>query len=374
MTSTSRRLQQTWNTAWATAPPPSCSTLRNLNGAIAWGETCVFAQEDGDPLPFSINTACMPWVTSNVYPSPAAFYSPATACPDAWTAVATQTAASGEGSDDRWVDGEVGLQCCPEGFQGDGGAGCRPGSSGRWPVLECGEADAEENKLKTYDGGRWPGSATPSIEALRLRYQMSDVGSARPTASASGPGETGASAGADGKEDSGLSTGAIAAIATVIPLALILAALAAFTLWRRNKKRKAALLASQHLSQEKPDRPSSSTDGTMRHTYHSVPKVGTYAVGPSQVQHETPEWNVEMDAMDTERPVVGSGGHGQAEVQELGGLARVPRKAIAPVEIDGRAVLAEVGDAYIAYRPDERANPAEERNAYVAYRPGVEER
>ncbi|RMZ66034.1 transmembrane alpha-helix domain-containing [Pyrenophora seminiperda CCB06] len=359
-TSTSRRLQHTWNTAWATAPPPSCSTLRNLNGAVGWGETCVFAREDGEPLPFSINTACMPWVTSNVYPSPSAFYSPATACPQSWTAVATQTAESGEGSDDRWVDGEVGLQCCPAGFQSDGQGGCRPGDSGSWPVVQCGEADAEENSLKTYDADKWPVFARPSISALKLRYQTSDVGnSARPTASV--PGETGSS---DGKGAGGLSTGAIAAIATVIPLVLILAALAAFTLWRRrNKKHKAtALLASRrNLEQEKSHRPSSSTDGTANHTYHSLPKGAPTVVSPRQLQQETPEWNIEMDATEAARqnavgavaPVaVGrSSEQRPREVAELGGLARVPRKAIAPVEIDGRAVLAEVGDAYIPYRP-----------------------
>jgi len=355
MTSTSRHLQHSWNTAWATAPPPSCSTLRNLNGAVAWGETCVFAQEDDDPLPFSINTACMPWFTSNVYPSPSAFYSPATACPDSWTAVATQTAESGEGSDDRWVDGEVGLQCCPEGFQSDGHTGCRPGGSGSWPVVECGEADAEENTLTTYDAARWPASATPSISALKLRYQASDAGGARPT----GSGDSGSGSG--GKGDDGLSTSAIAAIATVIPLVLIIAALAAFTLWRRSKKRTAALLASTNLGQEKAGRRSGSTDGPAKHVYHSVPKHARDD-GSSPGQHETPEWNVEMDALEAERPnlvgadspPVGGGkaqSQGQAEAAELGGLARVPRKAIAPVEIDGRPVLAEVGDAYIAYRP-----------------------
>jgi hypothetical protein len=35
-------------------------------------------------------------------------------------------------------------------------------------------------------------------------------------------------------------------------------------------------------------------------------------------------------------------------------MARVPRKPIAPVEIDGTAVVAEVGDAYIPYRPGDR--------------------
>ena len=304
----------------------------------------------------------MPWFTSNVYPSPSAFYSPATACPDSWTAVATQTAKSGEGSDDRWIDGEVGLQCCPEGFQSDGGTGCRPGGSGSWPVVECGEADAEENTFKTYDAARWPASATPSISALKLRYQASDTGDARPTASSLMPGDTGSGnsgSGSGGKRDDGLSTSAVAAIATVIPLVLIIAALAAFTLWRRSKKRKAALLASSNLGQGKAERRSSSTDGPAKHIYHSVPKSARDD-GSSQGQHETPEWNIEMDAMEAERPnlgevdsppVVGGRAQGQAEAAELGGLARVPRKAIAPVEIDGRPVLAEVGDAYIAYRP-----------------------
>lgn len=256
----------------------------------------------------------------------------------------------------------MGLQCCPEGFQGDGAMGCRPGGSGSWPVVECGDADAEENKLKTYDAAKWPASATPSITALLLRYQTNDIGTSKPTASASAsvPGETGASgSGNGGKGDGGLSTGAIAAIATVVPLVLIIAALAAFTLWRRKKAHRAAILASRNPGQEKAQRPSSSTDGTADHTYHSVPK-GTHDVDSSQFQHETPEWNIEMDATEAERQnlvgmelkaaeaVVGGGG---GEVAELGGLRRVPRKAIVPVEIDGRAVLAEVGDAYIAYRP-----------------------
>ena len=298
----------------------------------------------------------MPWVTSNVYPSPSAFYSPATACPHSWTAVVTQTAGSGQGSDDRWVDGEVGLQCCPEGLRGDGAMGCRPSGSGSWPVVECGEADAEENTLKTYDAAKWPASATLSVTALLLRYQTNDVGSSKPTASA--PGETGASgSGNGGNGDSGMSTGAIAAIATVIPLFFIIAALAAFTLWRRKKARRAALLASRNSGQEKAQRPSSSTDGTASHTYHSVPK-GTHDVGSSPLQHETPEWNIEMDATEAERqnlvrvePAAAAVAGGEDEVAELGGLRRVPRKAIAPVEIDGKAVLAEVGDAYIAYRP-----------------------
>ena len=328
-------------------------------------------------MPFSINTACMPWVTSNIYPSPSAFYSPATACPASWTAVATQTDANGEGSDNRWIDGEIGLQCCPNGFQADGRDGCRPGGSGNFPVVECGEADAEENESRTYAGGSWPASATPSITALHLRYQPSDAGSVNPTASGtatgasasnSGGSQGGGNAGANNSSGNGISTGAIAAIATVIPLVMILGALALFLLWRRRKKNKKAALASKHIGDEKDDDPTRPIDDNTNHSpsaYHAIPKGTTAAhyANPSQNPHETPEWNVEMDATEAERqklastaPPYGSSTSGLSPVNgegaaELAGLARVPSKPIAPVEIDGNAVIPEVGDAYIPYRP-----------------------
>jgi hypothetical protein len=372
MTSTTRSLQQSWNTAWASAPPASCQTLRNLNNAVAWGQTCVFAEEDGDPTPFDINTACMPWVTSGISPSPSAFYSPATACPDSWTPVATQMSASSQNDGDRWIDGEVGLQCCPNGMVGDGATGCRPGSSGSWPVVECGEADAEENEQRTYNGASWPASATPSIIALQLRYQPSDVGSANPTASSTSASETGAggSEGSkDGGEGGGLSTGATAAIATVIPLVLIIGALAAFLLWRRKKNRKAALVAGKEHADEKAGRPSGSVTGTTHHAVAAGSDLkAPFATAPTS-HHETPEWNVEMDATEAERqklvgpyqspisatsfqsPVSASTAGNPSDAAELGGVARLPRKPIAPVEIDSTEVRAEVGDAYIPYRP-----------------------
>lgn len=372
MMSTSRILQHTWDTAWATAPPPSCSTLRNLDDDVSWGETCVFAEEDGDPLPFSINTACMPWVTSNSYPSESAFYSPATACPDSWSAVATQVAENGEGSDDRWIDGEIGLQCCPEGFQADGRRGCRPGGSGSWPVVECGEADEEENELRTYDATSWPTSATPSVTALMLRYQPSDTGSAGMTASQAS--ETGSSAtggsgsdngngiGSGGSDDGGLSTGATAAIATIIPLVLIIGAIAGFFLWRHKKNRNAAAaLAAQNSGDEKAGPPSGSVAAASPTTHHSISKgtAAAYVAGSSQTPHETPEWNIEMDATEAERQKLvnpfeaqsAAGSDGRGEAVELAGMVRVPRKPIAPVELDGTSAVAEVGDAYIPYRP-----------------------
>jgi hypothetical protein len=364
MTSTSRSLQHSWDTAWATAPPPSCQTLRNLNNAVAYGQTCVFAEEDGDPTPFNINTACLPWVTSGVYPSTSAFYSPATACPDSWTAVATQTSASNQKD---WVDGETALQCCPDGMVGDGRVGCRPGSSGSWPVVECGEADAEENEQRTYLGASWPASATPSITALQLRYQPSDVGSANPTASETGRTSTSGTGGSGGGGKSsnggaggGLSTGATAAIATVIPLAFIIGALAAFLLWRRkSRNRKTTLLASEDLGDEKARRASGSS------TQHptSDPKAPSTAAAAytTGTAHETPEWNIEMNATEAERqklvnaydqaPMSASTTAGGSEAAELGGMARVSRKPIAPVEIDSTEVRAEIGDAYLPYRP-----------------------
>jgi hypothetical protein len=330
---TPRSLQHSWNSAWATAPPTSCSTLRNLHNTIAYGRTCVFAEEDGDALPFDINTACLPWITPGISP---AFYSPATACPEAWTAVATQTFAP---------DGEVELQCCPGGMEGDGPTGCRPGGRGSWPVVECGEADAEENEVSSYRGASWSVTATASITALQLRYQGSDVGGGSATASSTSASAEESGAGGGG----GLSTGATAAIATVIPLLAIIGTLAAFLLWRRRtKSRKSALVALRGLADEKAGRPSASP------TYASTPKAVAGA------QHEIPEWNIEMDATEAEReklvgayqsPQFQSPVGNENEAAELGGMARLARKPIAPVEIDSTEVRAEVGDAYLPYRP-----------------------
>lgn len=356
MTTSSRADLHPWSTPWVTAPPPSCSTLRNLNGAVAWGQSCVFAQEDGDPLPFSINTACMPWVTSNIYPSPSVFYSPATACPTSWTAVATRTTGT------AWAAGETGLRCCPGGFEGDGGDGCRPGSSsGVWPVLECGEADADENALSMYTASAWPAGATPSVPALRLRFQASDVGSAS-------PGPSSSSTPASSARSGGLSTGSIVALAVAIPLAIILGAFAAFFLWRRRRRNgTASHMQSAKTPDEKDTRAAPSLDSSTAYhplVSHETPKPG--AIHSSALTsrhaaltdtHEIPEWNAELPASEASQtqtsaaPPPAAGSPSESEPAELGGLLRVARKPIAPVEIDGTAVVPEVGDAYIPYRP-----------------------
>jgi hypothetical protein len=336
-TTDARSNWQTWSPAYETAPPAACQTLRSYQNAVEWGKTCVFAQEDGDPLPFSINTACMPWVTPNIYPNTAAFYSPATACPTSWSAVSTAT------NGDQWINGETALTCCPSGFEGDGRGGCRVGSSGTYPIVQCGEADAEENSNRIYTAGQWPTTATASITALQLRYQASDIGSA----STSSPSSTSAS---KPSNPTGLSTGAKAAIGTIIPLVFIIGALAFALLWRRRKQKNSAMVKT--LADEKASRPSESIHGG---AYHSDSNCASLNPANGSNAHETPEWNVEMDATEAERQGFMTHHYAPAsaatESSELGGVLRMQRKPIAPVEIDGTMVRAEVGDAYLPYRP-----------------------
>lgn len=350
-----RSLHHIWSSTYETAPPQACQTLRNYRNVVEWGYTCVFAEENGDPVPFSINTACMPWVTPNVYPNPTAFYSPATACPTSWAAVSTMT------TGDQWVTGEKGLACCPAGLEGDGRGGCKIGNSGMWPVVECGEADAEENENRIYAAGQWPASATVSIPALHLRYQASDIG--LPSATGSLQPSTASTTGS-AHGSGGLSTAAKAAIGTVIPLIFILAALAFFILWRRRKQKKARVIGANLVTEKSTAQSDSSRDSSHQQTPYfvkgSTPSGATTAHSNSPGTHETPEWNVEMDATDGERQPLVSGlkapvtneTSGDTDVSELGGLARLKRKPIPPVEIDSTPVVAEVGDAYIPYRPE----------------------
>jgi MYXO-CTERM domain-containing protein len=346
MSSTSRSNQQPWSTAFEIAPPAACNTLRNNHNAVEWGYTCVFAEEDG-PAPPAINTACMAWVAAAT-PAPTAFYSPATACPTSWTPVATRTTASG--ADDQWIDGETALSCCPSGFVGDKTGACSPGTSGTWPIMQCGEADAEENELRTYTAGSWPATATAQVPALQLRFQATDTGGA--------PAATSSSASTNGNGTSGLSTGAKAALGTTIPLVFLLGALAFFLLWRRRRRNARSLASVAHAAEEehlypKPRLPLDTTT-----TAYAHPQLSTVP-GTALPAHETPEWNVEMDAVEAERrryvAVQGSVFRSVAEdtvakreadevgVAELGGLARVARKLVAPVEIDSEGGVGRGG-------------------------------
>ncbi|KAH7389476.1 hypothetical protein DE146DRAFT_619652 [Phaeosphaeria sp. MPI-PUGE-AT-0046c] len=350
MTSTSdtRANWRTWAPSYATAPPASCQTLRNLRNRVEYGKSCVFAKEDNDPTPFDINTACMPWITPNVSPPTAAFYSPATACPTSWSAVSTAT------TGDQWVSGETGLTCCPPGFEGDGRGGCKAGGSGTVNVVQCGEADAEENENRVFTAGQWPTSVTAAVTPLQLRYRASDVGSA-----SASPGSTGGVGSGGGSSGDGLSTGAKAAIGTVVPLVFIIGALAFVLLWRRRRQKKASMaLAEKNMAEEKATRPSGSvTDAAYHQTSSDVKALPTAAAAhrAGSNTHDTPEWNVEMDALESERQrLVEEPASATTDASELGGMPRMQRKPIPPVEIDGRQIVPEVGDAYIPYRPGGR--------------------
>lgn len=366
MTST-RPNQHSWVTAFEAAPPSACATLRALSNTIEYGVQCVFGEEDGDPLPNSINTACLPWATAGT-PSSAAFYSPATACPTSWTAVATRTAADGAAD---WIDGETALECCPPGFMGGSGGLCNPGSSGTTPVVRCGEADAEENETL----GQWPASASARVTALQLRFQATDTGGTASatgsTTSITGTSTSDSSAGG-GSGSRGLSTGAKAAIGTVIPLVFILGALAAFLLWRRRKQKKAAAavmakgLADEHetkrsyekVPQEPFTNPSIGTKGVPSAAVGAA-AIPVAATAGQIGTHETPEWNAELDATEAERrrylavqgslfpPANGASVDASSpcrasEASELAGIMRVNRKPVAPVELDSMPVTSEL--------------------------------
>ena len=375
---TTRPNQQPWATGFEAAPSSACATLRALSNTVEYGVQCVFGEEDGDALPNSINVACLPWATASA-PASGAFFSPATACPTSWTTVATQTAA--EGASD-WIDGETALQCCPPGFVGGSGGMCNPGTTGTTPVVRCGEADAEENENAVYTAGQWPASVTAKVTALQLRYQASDTGG---TASATGSGSssmatsTSGSTPGTGGTGGGLSTGARAAIGTVIPLVFIIGALAAFMLWRRRKHKKAAAAAmskdfadgheTKRSYDKLPQEGFASSDigskgapiAPMTSAAAVAPATSTTAAAavPHDVQHETPEWNAELDATEAERrrymavqgslfpPASGgvktvSSPGGASEASELGGVMRVNRKPVAPVELDSTPVMTEL--------------------------------
>lgn len=224
------------------------------------------------------------------------------------------------------------------------------------PVVRCGEADAEENENAVYTAGSWPASASAQVTALQLRFQPSDVGvTASATGSSSSSTSTSGSTGS-GNETSGLSTGVKAAIGTTIPLVFILGALAAFLLWRRRKHRSAAKLSRDlgdgHETKQ-------SYEEVPQQTYMDNKGMSAAAVPgvPKHDHHETPEWNAELDATEAERrrymAVQGSlfppvnGGQaaspgGASEASELGGMMRVGRKPVAPVELDSMPVTMEL--------------------------------
>lgn len=402
MTSISRFLQRPWATPWATPPPSSCSTLILASSTINYGATCAFPEEDAPTSAIPFDTACLPWLASATAASNA-FYSPATACPPSWKAIATQTSGLAQA-----VAGETALSCCPNGFE-DGGRGmCKPASTGTFAVVECGEADAEENESRTYAGASWPARATVSVPALQLRFRAEDTRDASSTTTETASGTPSGTSSSGGKSGGGLSTGAKAAIGVVVPLVFILLALAIFLLWQRRRRNKAVDQHDEALAETKAYSDTSagvagsttgtsphpgvvgstaatsphpsvvgSTVGTSQHP-HAVgstvepsqqPHVVGSTVGTSQYPHvtgsavatsqhphavETPEWNMELEATETQRQraAAPTASAAQPSVSELGGLMRKPRKPVPAVEMEGSPAPAEMDvSRYMAYQP-----------------------
>ena len=102
-----------------------------------------------------------------------------------------------------------------------------------------------------------------------------------------------------------------------------------------------------------------------KQSYEQVPQrtyadpKGPPATIPGTTRHETPEWNAELDATEAERrrymavqgslfpPASGtqattSSPGGASEASELGGMMRVGRKPVAPVELDSTPMTTEL--------------------------------
>lgn len=138
------------------------------------------------------------------------------------------------------IPGETGLSCCPNGFDDDGGGTCKPASTGTCQVVECGDADAEENNSRTFMGANWLASATLGVQALQVRFRAEDKGAAGSTGSplSSTSGTPSPTSTGESTPSAGLSTGAKAAIGAVVPIAFSLLVLAMFFLYRSRKHNK----------------------------------------------------------------------------------------------------------------------------------------
>lgn len=140
-------------------------------------------------------------------------------------------------------------------------------------------------------------------------------------------------------------------------------------LWRRRKHKKAAAALSKDFAdghdtkrscEEVPHEGFANSDFGSNGTPAATMVPSAAAAGATQSgQHETPEWNAELDATEAERrryvavqgslvpPASGSNGvasspGGASEASELSGIMRVNRKPIAPVELDSTPVMTEL--------------------------------
>ncbi|KAJ4266510.1 hypothetical protein NW762_004497 [Fusarium torreyae] len=203
-------------------------------------------------------TACLP---DDFDPAPSAYYSPGIECPSGYTAQKSCTRSSGD-------DEKTTVTCCPQRNNINMWCVEDPGTlSGPWESLFCtwsagnkqtvilvttSVSGTESTTAVTMNGGE-------GINAfgLRMIYEPSDIPNteasttdasttAASTTAASTSGATNEPAqtsSGDSNDSGGISTGAIAAIAVVIPIVVIAALVGAFIWWRRRRRQTPGVVA-----------------------------------------------------------------------------------------------------------------------------------
>jgi hypothetical protein len=159
--------------------------------------------------------------------------------------------------------------------------------------------------------------------------------------------------------------GAKAAIGTIIPLVSIFGAVLLFMLWRRRKARKASKAAKwmdsiEPKSGNHPNAPVTSADPKFSDSTSPIAAAGA-SQRMNGASNETPEWNVEMDALETERSLAYKLVPGRDPIDtmndkaitasELGGFSKQKRKPLPSYELEGHDKGAELpgGDASARY-------------------------
>lgn len=206
---------------------------------------------------FDFKSSCLP---DDFNPDTTAYYSPGTGCPSGYTAQKDCTRTNGV---------QTTVTCCP--VRGDIELWCvsEPESlEGPWVSMQCTWSAGDEEKVllvtsdSTTMGVTMSGGQGINAYGLRMVYESSDLETSTSTPSETAKPETGAdvtggpsetatndssssTASADSADDdAGLSTGAIAAIAVVIPIVLISLGLGLFFFLRRRKQQSSAANAA----------------------------------------------------------------------------------------------------------------------------------
>ena len=225
---TTRSQCQPWRPAYMTAPPEAC----HQPAGNVWGHTC-------STTGIAPALSCYPWSASAPAIDECLFWSPAIACPQGWVASTVRTTPYRAGytdGDAEWIAGETAITCCPSGFEDrNSGGNCRWSGTNFLTNTPCtsGSSAAETGRAS----GQSTSSATratttqPYAKELRLRYQQSDLTQLQqddPTGNPSPDSTHG---------NKNLSTGAKAAIGTVVPVVVIGLVVGLFFFWRLRRRR-----------------------------------------------------------------------------------------------------------------------------------------